>query len=123
MLVARALPVILRKAGVSLDQIGVVYLVLFPWALKFLWAPLVDRANFAGLGRYRSSLLVLHSALVVGVVALSCVDFTHFLLQRSRRSRCSPSYPQRRILLRTVWPSTCLASVNAGRATASRLLE
>ncbi|MGE0713424.1 MAG: MFS transporter [Planctomycetota bacterium] len=39
----QALPVLLREQGVSLTKIGLSSLLALPWALKFLWAPLVDR--------------------------------------------------------------------------------
>ncbi len=42
-MVQTALPVVLRDAGVGLDQIGYLSALFLPWALKFLWAPLVDR--------------------------------------------------------------------------------
>lgn len=41
--VQTALPVVLRDAGMSLDQIGFLSLLFLPWVLKFLWAPFVDR--------------------------------------------------------------------------------
>ncbi|HET7459533.1 MAG TPA: MFS transporter [Gemmatimonadaceae bacterium] len=45
-LVNELLPVYLRTAGVDVAAIGhVVSLVSWPWALKFLWAPLVDRVG------------------------------------------------------------------------------
>ena len=38
-----ALPTLLRERGVALEEIGaLVSLLALPWALKFLWAPLVD---------------------------------------------------------------------------------
>ncbi len=38
-----ALPVLLRRGGVSKEAIGALTsLLVLPWALKFLWAPLVD---------------------------------------------------------------------------------
>jgi MFS transporter, PAT family, beta-lactamase induction signal transducer AmpG len=40
----QALPVMLRKAGVSLEHIGLSSLLALPWALKFLAAPMLDRA-------------------------------------------------------------------------------
>ncbi len=40
---ATALPVYLREQGVSLSTIGFLGLLSLPWAVKFLWAPLVDR--------------------------------------------------------------------------------
>jgi MFS transporter (putative signal transducer) len=42
-MVQTALPVVLRDAGMPLDQIGYLAVLFLPWALKFLWAPLVDK--------------------------------------------------------------------------------
>nr|WP_298097821.1 MFS transporter [uncultured Shinella sp.] len=42
-MVQTALPVVLRDAGMPLDQIGYLSVLFLPWALKFLWAPLIDR--------------------------------------------------------------------------------
>ena len=39
----QALPVLLREQQMSLEAIGLTSLLAVPWALKFLWAPLVDR--------------------------------------------------------------------------------
>lgn len=39
----QALPVMLRKQGYSLGDIGLISLLGVPWGLGFLWAPLVDR--------------------------------------------------------------------------------
>ena len=39
----QALPVVLRQSGYSLTEIGATGLLFAPWALKFLWAPYVDR--------------------------------------------------------------------------------
>ena len=47
----QALPVLLRKQGVSLEAIGLSSLLALPWALKFVWAPLVDRYFWPGVGR------------------------------------------------------------------------
>src|SRR5687767_7124107 len=37
------LPVYLRLQGVSREEIGLLATLSLPWALKFLWAPVVDR--------------------------------------------------------------------------------
>lgn len=42
-LITRALPAIAREAGLPLQYIGLLSLAAVPWALKFLWAPWVDR--------------------------------------------------------------------------------
>jgi PAT family beta-lactamase induction signal transducer AmpG len=39
----QALPILLRKNGSGLGAIGLSSLLALPWALKFLWAPAVDR--------------------------------------------------------------------------------
>jgi len=38
-----ALPVIMRKQGFTLEQIGYLYALGIPYALKFIWAPFIDR--------------------------------------------------------------------------------
>jgi len=42
-MVQTALPVVLRDAGMPLDQIGYLAVLFLPWALKFLWASFIDR--------------------------------------------------------------------------------
>ena len=42
-LIAKALPPLLREHGVSLAAIGFTSALALPWALKFIWAPFVDR--------------------------------------------------------------------------------
>jgi len=65
----QALPVLLRDAGLSLKAISATSLLFLPWALKFLWAPLVDH-----WGTRRQWLLPLQSAAVVGALLLTQVD-------------------------------------------------
>ena len=65
---------LLRKHGLSLPQIGLAHLLALPWALKFLWAPLVDRVRLGALGRRRGWILPLQ---------LACA-----LLARGARARC-----------------------------------
>ena len=42
-LMAKALPALLREQGVSLSIIGFTSFLALPWALKFAWAPFIDR--------------------------------------------------------------------------------
>jgi RhtX/FptX family siderophore transporter len=58
----QALPVLLRKEGLSLREIGLTSLLALPWALKFLWAPLVDRYSLPALGRFKSWIVPLQLA-------------------------------------------------------------
>ncbi|MGE6781957.1 MFS transporter [Ensifer adhaerens] len=52
------LPAVLRTQGLSLDQIGLVYLTVLPWALKFLWSPQVERFRLPAVGHNRSAIII-----------------------------------------------------------------
>lgn len=68
-----ALPAILRKEGMSLGQIGLMSaMVIIPWTLKFLWAPLVDNRHYAPLGRRRSWIVPLQVLSATILLALAC---------------------------------------------------
>jgi MFS transporter, PAT family, beta-lactamase induction signal transducer AmpG len=77
----QALPVLLRKQGYSLGAIGLSSLVAAPWALKFLWAPAVDRYSLARLGRRKSWIvpLQLATSLILIVLALTPLDMPRLL--------------------------------------------
>ncbi|WP_426753879.1 MFS transporter [Myxococcus sp. Y35] len=55
----QALPVLLRHQGLSLPAIGLAHLLALPWALKFLWAPPMDRHGSSRWGRRRGYILPL----------------------------------------------------------------
>jgi MFS transporter, putative signal transducer len=67
-----ALPSVLRERGLPLDQIGLTYLAVLPWALKFLWAPAVERYRLPYTGPARSRAIVLATTLIsaLGLVAV-----------------------------------------------------
>lgn len=65
----QALPVLLREQGLSLKAISGVALLYLPWALKFLWAPAVDR-----LGTRRQWLLPLQLSAAVLALLLAAAD-------------------------------------------------
>jgi PAT family beta-lactamase induction signal transducer AmpG len=56
--------------GVDLAVIGLFTLVGLPYALKFIWAPLVDRFTIGLFGRRRGWLLLFQIMLMVAIVAL-----------------------------------------------------
>ena len=58
------LPGVLRAQGLPLDRIGLLSLLVLPWALKFLWAPAVERYRLPASGRNRSAEVVLAGGLV-----------------------------------------------------------
>lgn len=70
----QAMPVLLRNYGYSLVDIGLSSLLAAPWALKFLWAPAVDRFSIASLGRRRTWLLPLQVLAVVLLLVTAGVD-------------------------------------------------
>ncbi|PHM38111.1 MFS transporter [Xenorhabdus innexi] len=50
MLTLQSMPAFLRSHGVTPDKIGLLYLLMLPWACKFLWAPIVERYRKSGAG-------------------------------------------------------------------------
>lgn len=69
-LIAKALPALLRDKDVSLSVIGFTSLLALPWALKFLWAPFVDR-----YGSRRQWLLALNSLTMALMLVVAARDF------------------------------------------------
>ncbi|GGG15121.1 MFS transporter [Rhodococcoides trifolii] len=70
----QALPVVLRRSGFSLVTISATGILFAPWALKFLWAPYVDR-----YGSRRRWLLVLQSLSAATALVLACLDLSSTL--------------------------------------------
>lgn len=70
----QGMPAVLRAAGAGLDAIGLIWLLMLPWALKVLWAAPVERWRLPGTGGRRSRLLILGGQIlilaVLGLVAL-----------------------------------------------------
>jgi MFS transporter (putative signal transducer) len=64
-----ALPSVLRDQGMPLDQIGLTYLVVLPWVLKFLWAPAIERYRLPPTGPSRSRSVVL----IGGLICAACL--------------------------------------------------
>jgi MFS family permease len=73
----QALPVLLRNEGLALPLIGLAHLLMLPWALKFLWAPLVDRVDAPKRGRRRVVIVPLQigCAIVLAGLALAAPGF------------------------------------------------
>lgn len=68
-----ALPAIFRDLGYSTEVIGMLGVVILPWAVKFAWAPLVDRHRGGRLGRRRGWIIPAQVALVAFYVAIAVV--------------------------------------------------
>ncbi|BBO85450.1 MFS transporter [Desulfosarcina ovata] len=71
-----ALVVIMRRQGAPMERLGVIYLLGLFWAIKFLWAPLVDRFAFGRLGHYRGWLLLTQSGMVLNLIIIGCFDIS-----------------------------------------------
>ncbi len=69
--ITQALPAILRQYHVSLIMIGWSGLLMLPWAMKFLWAPVIDRYFSARVGQSRSWILPLSAIAIVLLVMVS----------------------------------------------------
>ena len=74
----QALPVVLRQQqqGVALGAIGMTALLAAPWALRFLWAPVVDRRWSTVLGRRRSWILPLQALTIASLCVVASLDAT-----------------------------------------------
>ncbi len=69
---AVGLPAIMREAGVPLALIGLTALIYLPYALVFLWAPIVDSRALNGWGRRRSWIIVLQLC-AAGLIAVAAL--------------------------------------------------
>lgn len=70
----QAAPVVLRESGYSLVAISASGVLFLPWALKFLWAPYVDR-----YGTRRTWLLVLQLSAAAVAMVLASLDLSSSL--------------------------------------------
>lgn len=73
LITSSTLTIRLREAGVDLGAIGLFSLVGLPYALKFIWAPMLDLVRppgvFRGMGLRRSWILLIN-VLLIGFIAL-----------------------------------------------------
>lgn len=70
----QALPAILRKNNVSLAAIGGFGLLMAPWALKFLWAPVVDRYFSPQWGQSRSWIIPTQFLTILLLMVISFLE-------------------------------------------------
>lgn len=66
-----AFPAILRSQGSSLELLAWVPLIGLPWALKFLWAPIVDNNWISSLGRRKSWLVFMQAFMVIAMAGIA----------------------------------------------------
>ncbi len=78
----QAIPAVLRDAGRPLQEIGLMSLAILPWALKFLWAPMLERVRLPiGSPLRRSRRIVVPGQLLMAMM----------LLMLSRGAQLSPA--------------------------------
>lgn len=66
----QTLPVLLRTEGVSLATIGFSSALTLPWALKFLWAPAVDKYGSRKIWIISSNLIAISCLLIMSFLEL-----------------------------------------------------
>lgn len=71
---ALAVPVLLRRSGVSLALTGLSALLATPWALKFVWAPLVDAYPRRGTVRRRFWIISMQLLVAATLTAIAMSD-------------------------------------------------
>ena len=71
LLIFDTLSIWLRQSGLSLQSISIFALATLSYALKFIWAPLIDRVRLPVLdrllGRRRSWMLAMQAVIIVGL--------------------------------------------------------
>ncbi|MFB2532081.1 MFS transporter [Paracoccus sp. p4-l81] len=75
------LPAVLRDRGLPLDRIGLLSLLILPWALKVLWSPWVERMRLPRGGLPRTATLVagFGALAVAGLVAVAALPLDPLL--------------------------------------------
>ncbi|KTQ97524.1 hypothetical protein NS226_04425 [Aureimonas ureilytica] len=67
----QGVPTLMRSVGIPLDVIVLSYLAMLPWALKFLWSPLIERLRLPTTGNQRSRpILLAGQSAIVAILAL-----------------------------------------------------
>lgn len=65
---------ILRQNGVSLENLGFVYMLGLFWVVRFLWAPFIDSFSFKKLGHYRGWIIIFQSFMVITLILTAMFD-------------------------------------------------
>jgi PAT family beta-lactamase induction signal transducer AmpG len=71
---SNALGLYLTELGLSMKAVSFARALALPWALKALWAPLVDRYGHAGFGRRKSWIVPMQALLAVTCFAAGLVS-------------------------------------------------
>lgn len=64
----------MKESSVDLTTIGLFSLVGFPYTVKFLWAPMIDRFAASRFGRRRTWMILTQIALAIAILGLGQAD-------------------------------------------------
>ena len=71
-----AIPTLLKTLGLPLELISMVPLAGIFWAIKFLWAPLVENNWLGSLGRRKSWIIPMQLVMVMTLITLAMINVT-----------------------------------------------
>ena len=74
---SNALPLYLTELGLTMTEVSLARALALPWALKMLWAPLVDRYGSARFGRRKSWIVPMQLLLATTCVVASFFPLSH----------------------------------------------
>ena len=84
LLVGSTLQAWFTTSGISLMSIGLLSLIGFPYLLKFLWSPVVDRVSWGRFGRRKGWMIITQVLLAVSLLIMSFYSpATHILVVAS----------------------------------------
>jgi len=69
---------ILRQNGVSLENLGFIYMLGLFWVFRFLWAPFIDTISFKKLGHYRGWIIIFQSFMVISLALISMFNLLDY---------------------------------------------
>ncbi|MEM9927254.1 MAG: MFS transporter [Cyanobacteria bacterium P01_D01_bin.50] len=70
----QTVPIFMRQQNMSLDAIGFLSFLILPSALKFLWAPFIDRYSLPKLGHYRGWIILFQVLLALVTFGCAFID-------------------------------------------------
>ncbi|MEO1377842.1 MAG: MFS transporter [Cyanobacteria bacterium J06635_10] len=70
----QTVPIFMRQQNMSLDAIGFLSFLILPSALKFLWAPFIDRYSLPKLGHYRGWIIIFQVLLAIVTFGCAFID-------------------------------------------------
>ncbi len=73
---AEAFVSILRKNGVGLENLGLIYALGLVWVVRFLWSPLIDRFRLSSKSHFKAWVGFFQALMVLTLLAVSTVNVT-----------------------------------------------